>query len=61
MARFELSDDTVVVVVGSGAGGGTVAHELCERGINVVVLEAGARFDIDDFHHDELAAFQQLS
>ena len=61
MARFELSDDTVVVVVGSGAGGGTVAHELCQRGINVVVLEAGARFDIDDFHHDELAAFQQLS
>jgi len=32
-------------IIGSGAGGGVVAKELGERGINVVVLEAGRRFD----------------
>ena len=26
--KFKLSDDSVVVVIGSGAGGGTVANEL---------------------------------
>ena len=33
-------DDPVVVVIGSGAGGGTMAHELTARGSGVV-LEAG--------------------
>jgi len=32
-------------IIGSGAGGGVVAKELSERGINVVVLEAGKRLD----------------
>src|SRR5258705_943398 len=40
---FDLKDDSVVVVVGSGAGGGTLSNELVQRGINVVCLEAGAR------------------
>ena len=43
MANFDFSDDSVVVVIGSGAGGGTLANELCQKGIKVVVLEAGAR------------------
>jgi choline dehydrogenase-like flavoprotein len=34
-----------VVVVGSGAGGAAVAWRLCEQGLNVLVLEAGLRFD----------------
>jgi choline dehydrogenase-like flavoprotein len=32
------------IVVGSGAGGATAARELVRRGMEVVVLEAGARF-----------------
>ena len=41
MSKFDFSDDSVVVVIGSGAGGGTLANELCQKGIKVVVLEAG--------------------
>ena len=33
--------EPVVVIIGSGAGGGTVAYELATRGIRCVVLEAG--------------------
>ena len=29
------------VIVGSGASGGWVAKELCERGMTVLMLEAG--------------------
>ena len=61
MSRFDFSDDSVVVVIGSGAGGATVAHELCEKGIKVVLLEAGPRLTIDDFHNDELSAYMQLT
>ena len=32
-----------VVVIGSGAGGGVVAAELAERGLDVVIVEAGDR------------------
>ena len=32
-----------VAVIGSGAGGGVVAAELAERGIDVVIIEAGDR------------------
>jgi len=43
MARVEFQDESAVVIIGSGAGGGTLAHELTPRGIKVVVLEAGKR------------------
>ena len=52
-ATFEGSDDSVIVIVGSGAGGGTLANELSSKGIDVVVLEAGPRFSADDFENDE--------
>ena len=42
MARFDENDGDVVVVIGSGAGGGTLANELCQGGVKTVVLEAGA-------------------
>lgn len=34
-----------VCIIGSGAGGGVVAKELGAHGMNVLVLEAGRRFD----------------
>lgn len=33
------------IIIGSGAGGGVVAKELAEAGLQVIVLEAGRRFD----------------
>jgi choline dehydrogenase-like flavoprotein len=53
---FEHDDGGVVVIVGSGAGGGTLANELCQKGIDVVIVEAGPRFKIADFRNDEAAA-----
>ncbi len=61
MAKFELGDESVVVVVGSGAGGGTLSNELAQKGIKTVCLEAGKRYSIDDFQNDEWNAFGQLS
>jgi choline dehydrogenase-like flavoprotein len=61
MAQFDLNDDTIVAIVGSGAGGGTLANELAQRGIKVVVLEAGPRNEIEDFVNDEWESFRQLA
>ena len=52
---YDLDDDSVVVIIGSGAGGGTMADELTRRGIDVVLLEAGPRFKTSDFVNDEWA------
>ena len=61
MATFELSDDSVVVIVGSGAGGGTLGNELAQKGIKVVMLEAGKQESIDSFQNDEWGSFLQIS
>jgi choline dehydrogenase-like flavoprotein len=50
--QFDLSDDRVVVVVGSGAGGGTLSNELAQKGIHVVCLEAGGRLAFADIVND---------
>jgi choline dehydrogenase-like flavoprotein len=60
-AKFDQNDDTVFVVIGSGAGGGTLAAELAVKGIKVVCLEAGKRNEIEDFLNDEWASFAQLA
>lgn len=60
-AKYALNDDRVVVVVGSGAGGGTVAAELAMKGVDVVLLEAGKRFEIPDFENDEWSNFVKIS
>jgi choline dehydrogenase-like flavoprotein len=61
MASIDLNDDGVVVIIGSGAGGGTLANELCQKGIEVVLLEAGKHHTTDDFVNDEWGAFAQLA
>jgi choline dehydrogenase-like flavoprotein len=61
MAQIAQDDANAVVIIGSGAGGGTLAHELTRRGIKVVLLEAGARQSLASFSQDPGAAFVQLS
>ncbi len=62
MSKFELNDDSVVVVIGSGAGGGTLANELAQKGVRTVCLEAGARLDYSkDFEHQEWPMFNKIS
>ena len=52
-----MSERRDAVVVGSGAGGSVMALELARRGLEVTVVEAGARWDPATFEHDELAMF----
>ena len=35
MAKFDLNDSSVVCIIGSGAGGGTLGNELAQKGIKV--------------------------
>jgi cholesterol oxidase len=44
-----MSTDFDVLVIGSGFGGSVTALRLTEKGYRVGVIEAGARFDDDDF------------
>ncbi|AHH21230.1 glucose-methanol-choline (GMC) oxidoreductase family protein [Nocardia nova SH22a] len=49
-----------VVVVGSGAGGGTAAAILAQSGLDVIVLERGNYYDDRDFGTGELDALLDL-
>jgi len=60
-ARFALDDASVAVIVGSGAGGGTLGNELAQKGIKVVCLEAGPRLTLSDIRNDTGAMFAKLS
>ncbi len=57
-ADTDLSCD--VVVVGSGAGGGTAAGVLAAAGLDVVVLEMGGYYDDADFDGSEVTALTGL-
>ena len=61
MSKFSLNDEDVVVIVGSGAGGGTMAHELTRRGHKVVLFEAGERQSLASFSQNPGQAFAQLT
>jgi hypothetical protein len=52
--------DADVVVVGSGAGGGTIAGVLATQGLRVVVLEAGRATSERDYRQLELEANQTM-
>jgi len=60
-APFDLNDGSVVVVIGTGAGGGVLANELAQKGVSVVALEAGGRYLPEDYTNDEWASFGQLA
>lgn len=56
----DLDLECDAVVVGSGAGGATVAAELAERGLSVVVLEEGGFHDTRGFRADAIESVKSL-
>lgn len=54
-------NEPALVIIGSGASGGTIADVLTAKGLPVVLLEAGRRIEPQEFHQDDLKAFGQLS
>ncbi|NSX03946.1 GMC family oxidoreductase [Cupriavidus gilardii] len=60
--RIDLNDRDAVVIIGSGAGGATLANELAQQGIGkIVILEAGKHYTQADFENDEWAMFRKIS
>jgi choline dehydrogenase-like flavoprotein len=49
-----------VVIVGSGAGGGTIAGTLAKQGLKVLVVEQGGYYNESDFAQLELKAYQEM-
>jgi choline dehydrogenase-like flavoprotein len=47
-----------VIVIGSGAGGGVIAKELGEAGLDVVVLEAGKRYNPNEDYPTDKSDFE---
>lgn len=50
-----LGEEVDVVIVGSGAGGGSMALTLAEAGARVVVLEKGPWYQPSELTHDEIS------
>lgn len=46
-----------VIIIGSGAGGATTAHELAPTGKSILILERGEHLSIDDDNWDPKAVF----
>ena len=61
MAKFDMNDGNVVVIIGTGAGGGVLANELAQKGVKVVAFEAGGRHLPEDYVNDEWGSFAQIS
>lgn len=58
--RSDLVVSSQVCVIGSGSGGAVLAHELCARGLDVVLLEEGGYYTRRDFNMDEGWAYLHL-
>jgi choline dehydrogenase-like flavoprotein len=58
--RSPLTIEADVVIVGTGAGGGTAAETLSEAGLRVVLLEAGPLKTSTKFDMQERAAYRDL-
>lgn len=54
MKTYRPTDEVDFVIVGSGAAGGVMAHELARAGFSIVVLEQGPWLTEGDFSHDPL-------
>jgi choline dehydrogenase-like flavoprotein len=61
MTKFAFKEPDLAVVIGSGAGGGTMAYELTRRGHKVVLFEAGRRESLSSFSQNPGEAFGQLT
>src|SRR5688572_22553443 len=57
--RFRDSERVDFVIVGAGVAGGTIARELAQAGLSVVLLEQGSRLAPANFEHDELKYWYQ--
>ena len=49
-----------IIIIGSGAGGGTVAHELAGHDARVLVLERGDYIPQEDGNRDPTVVWQEL-
>src|ERR1700736_960347 len=58
---FDLDDGGLVLIIGSGAGGGTLGNELAQKGIRTLILEAGPRIEREQHVDDERQSFAQLA
>src|SRR3990172_7660525 len=60
----EINRDVVescdVCIVGSGAGGGSMAAELAEAGLEVVIIEEGGHYTSKEFSRDPAKAVPML-
>ena len=56
----ELNLECGVVIVGSGAGGATMAAELAEAGVDVVVIEEGGYHPTESFRAETARALRTL-
>lgn len=52
--------DCDIVIIGSGAGGGVMAAELAEGGLDVVVLEEGGYHPTEEFRPEATAMIRKL-
>jgi choline dehydrogenase-like flavoprotein len=64
LGREDYRGDTVfscdVVIVGSGAGGGVMAAELAEAGLDVICIEEGGYHDTSEFTPEATAMIRKL-
>ena len=56
----DLALEADVVIVGTGAGGGTAADILSQAGLRVILVEEGPLKTSIDFHMDEAEAYPDL-
>ena len=60
-AKFDLNDDGVVVVIGSGAGGGVLSNELAQKASRLFAWKRAEGTLPQDYQNDEWASFGQIS